>query len=67
MDSRRTRMLLVLALLAGFAFGYPALAVVEALARCCLPAAVVVYMFLAWALVIAVAAALVLRRGERGR
>ncbi len=60
-------MLLVLALLASFAFGYPVLAVVDALAACCLPAALAFYMFLAWALVIAVAAGLVLRRGGRGR
>ncbi len=67
MDSRRDRMLLVLALLASFAFGYPVLAVVDALAGCCLRASVALYMFLSWALVIAVAAALVLRRGEGGR
>lgn len=49
------RRLAALALLATLMFGYPVLAVVDALARCCLPAVLPVWIFLAWAVVIALA------------
>ncbi len=66
MNSGRERALLVLAVLAGLAFGYPVLAVIDALTVCCLPGLVPLYLFLSWAVVIGLAAALVVRRRERG-
>ena len=51
MSEEARRRLVALALLAGLAFGYPVLVLVESLGRCCLPAAVPVWMFLAWAVV----------------
>lgn len=60
------RRLVALALLATLLFGYPVLAVVDALARCCLPAALPVWIFLAWAAVIALAR-WILAAGDRVR
>ncbi len=67
MNNGRERILLVLAVLAGLAFGYPVLVVIDVLTLCCVPALLPLYLFLVWAVVIGLAAALVVRRGEKGR
>ncbi len=67
MTDGRERILLVLAVLASLAFGYPVLVVVDALAVCCLPGLLPLYLFLIWALVIGLAALLVVRRREGRR
>jgi hypothetical protein len=60
------RHLVVLALTAALLFGYPVLAVVDALGRCCLPAALPLWIFFAWAAVILLARLIVVRdRGPR--
>jgi hypothetical protein len=64
-DAARRR-LVVLALTAALLFGYPVLAVVDALGRCCLPAALPLWIFSAWAAVILLARLIVVRdRGPR--
>jgi len=64
-DAARRR-LVVLALSAALLFGYPVLAVVDALGRCCLPAALPLWIFFAWAAVILIARLIVVRdRGPR--
>jgi hypothetical protein len=57
--------MIVLALLAALLFSYPVLAIAEAIGHCCLPAAVPVWIFLAWAVVILLAWLIIARdRGE---
>ncbi|HFA59172.1 MAG TPA: hypothetical protein ENJ83_00625 [Rhodospirillales bacterium] len=67
MSDRRQRILVVLAVLASLAFGYPVLTVVDALAVCCLPGLLPLHLFLVWALVIGLAALLAVRHGREGR
>ncbi|GBD42904.1 hypothetical protein HRbin40_00364 [bacterium HR40] len=66
-ETTRNR-LVVLAIVAALLFGYPTFAVFDAFGRCCLAGALPLWIFLAWATVIACTFAIVGgRTGERRR
>lgn len=55
MSEAARRRLVVLAIIAAFLFGYPVFEVADVIGRCCLIGALPLWIFVAWALVIALA------------